>query len=146
MKYIVLLGDGMADHPLDACGGRTAIEAARTPKMDRIAALGCSGLFCPVPEGMPPGSDVGNLSVFGYDPRKVFSGRAAIEAANQGIALAEDEVAFRFTVGGLTIGRLIDAAEDFCAGFIREHGGRLDYIHGDETAADMARQPGCCAN
>lgn len=121
MKYIVLLGDGMADHPLDACGGRTAIEAARTPNMDRIAALGCSGLFCPVPEGMPPGSDVGNLSVFGYDPRKVFSGRAAIEAANQGIALAEDEVAFRCNLVSLDHGTM----KDFTSGHITTEEARL---------------------
>lgn len=114
MKYVVLLGDGMADHPLEACGGLTAIEAARTPCMDRMATLGCSGLFCPVPEGMPPGSDVGNLSVFGYDPREVFSGRAAIEAANQGISLADDEIAFRCNLVSLDDGTM----KDFTSGHI----------------------------
>ncbi len=114
MKYIVLLGDGMADHPLDALNNRTPIEAAHTPHMDRIAALGCSGLFCPIPEGMPPGSDVGNLSLFGYDPRVSFSGRAAIEAANQGITLEEDEVAFRCNLVTLDDGVM----QDFTAGHI----------------------------
>lgn len=114
MKYIVLLGDGMADHPLEACGGLTAIEAARTPHMDRIAELGCSGLFCPIPDGMPPGSDVGNLSLFGYNPREVFSGRAAIEAANQGITLGDDEVAFRCNLVSLDDGRM----KDFTSGHI----------------------------
>lgn len=114
MKYIVLLGDGMADHPLEACGGRTAIEAANTPNMDRMADLGCSGMFCPVPEGMPPGSDVGNLSVFGYNPREVFSGRAAIEAANQGITLGDDEVAFRCNLVSLGDGKM----KDFTSGHI----------------------------
>ena len=121
MKYIVLLGDGMADHPLEACGGRTAIEAANTPNMDRIADLGCSGLFCPIPEGMPPGSDVGNLSVFGYNPLENFSGRAAIEAANQGITLAEDEVAFRCNLVSLNDGTM----EDFTSGHITTDEARL---------------------
>jgi len=114
VKYIVLLGDGMADHPLEACGGLTALEAAHTPNMDRVADAGCSGLFCPVPEGMPPGSDVGNLSVFGYDPRTFFSGRAAIEAASQGIALAGDEVAFRCNLVCLDNGVM----KDFTSGHI----------------------------
>lgn len=114
MKYIVLLGDGMADHPLDACDGKTAIEAAHTPNMDRIAAMGCCGLFYPIPEGMPPGSDVGNLSVFGYDPRVSFSGRAAIEAVNQGIHLADDEVAFRCNLVTLANGIM----QDFTSGHI----------------------------
>ena len=114
MKYIILLGDGMADHPLDECQGKTPLEAARTPNMDRVVSLGVTGLFCPIPEGMPPGSDVGNLSVFGYDHRVSFSGRAAIEAANQGIQLAEDEVAFRCNLVTLNNGTL----EDFTAGHI----------------------------
>ncbi len=114
MKYIILLGDGMADHPLDVLDGRTPIEAARTPNLDRIAAKGATGLFCPIPEGMPAGSDVGNLSLFGYDPRVSFSGRAAIEAANQGIVLAEDEVAFRCNLVCLEDG----AMKDFTAGHI----------------------------
>ncbi len=121
MKYIVLLGDGMADHPLAILGGLTPIEAAHTPNMDRIAHLGCSGLFCTVPEGMPPGSDVGNLSVFGYNPREFFSGRAAIEAANQGISLAEDEVAFRCNLVCLEDGRM----KDFTSGHITTEEARL---------------------
>lgn len=114
MKYIILLGDGMADHPLDACQGRTPIEAAHTPNMDRVARMGVTGLFCPIPEGMPPGSDVGNLSLFGYDPRVSFSGRAAIEAASQGITLAANEVAFRCNLVTLSDGVM----KDFTAGHI----------------------------
>lgn len=95
MKYIILLGDGMADVPLDVLGGKTPLEAAHTPALDHIAATGATGLFCPIPEGLPAGSDIGNLSMFGYDPRASFRGRAPIEAANQGITLAEDEVAYR---------------------------------------------------
>jgi len=114
VKYIILLGDGMADHPLEACNGKTAIEAATTPNMDYMAAIGSVGLFNPIPEGMPAGSDVGNLSMFGYDPRVSFSGRAAIEAANQGIMLANDEVAFRCNL--VTLGNGV--MQDFTSGHI----------------------------
>lgn len=114
MKYIVLLGDGMADHPLAECAGKTTIEAANTPNIDRIVDLGCTGLFCPIPDNMAAGSDVGNLSLFGYDPRVSFSGRAAIEAANQGIMLADDEVAFRCNLVTLGDGVM----QDFTSGHI----------------------------
>ncbi len=95
MKYLVLLGDGMADYPLEELGGRTPLQAAATPAMDAAAQQGVSALFCPIPEGMSPGSDVGNLSMFGYNPRECYTGRAPLEAANQGIELASDEVVFR---------------------------------------------------
>ena len=95
MKYLILLGDGMADYPLPDYGDRTPIEIANTTAMDMVAQKGVLGQFCPIPEGMPPGSDIGNLSMFGYDPRNAFNGRAPIEAASQGISLAPDEVAFR---------------------------------------------------
>lgn len=114
MKYIILLGDGMADHPIEAYNGKTTIEAANTPNMDRIAELGCTGSFCPIPDDMPAGSDVGNLSLFGYNPQVNFSGRAAIEAANQGIHLADDEVAFRCNL--VTLGNGI--MQDFTSGHI----------------------------
>src|SRR5688500_9909032 len=95
MKYLIVIGDGMADYPLPEYGDRTPIEVAKTPAMGRVAEFGVCGLFCPIPDGMPPGSDIGNLSMFGYNPREAFRGRAPIEAANQGIVLAENEVAFR---------------------------------------------------
>lgn len=114
MKYIVLLGDGMADWPLEAYGGRTPLEAARTEAMDRAASLGTLGQFCPIPDGFPPGSDIGNLSCFGYDPRKVFSGRAPMEAANQNIPLAENEVCFRCNLVNIQDGQMVD----FTAGHI----------------------------
>ena len=95
MKYIVIVPDGMADYPLEELGGRTPLEAARTPNMDLLAKDGKIGQALFVPEGMVPGSDVANLSIFGYDPRKYFSGRAPLEAINLGIKLKEDEIAFR---------------------------------------------------
>jgi 2,3-bisphosphoglycerate-independent phosphoglycerate mutase len=96
-KYVLLVGDGMADYGLEELGGRTPVEAARTPNMDRIAACRI-GLVKTVPEGMEPGSDVANLSLLGYDPRKYYSGRAPLEAASMGIALKADQVAFRMNL------------------------------------------------
>jgi len=87
----------MADYRLEDLGGRTPIEAARTPYMDRIAG-GRIGLVKTVPEGMDPGSDVANLSLLGYDPRTYYSGRAPLEAASMGIALKADQVAFRMNL------------------------------------------------
>ncbi|MDD5746875.1 MAG: cofactor-independent phosphoglycerate mutase [Candidatus Omnitrophica bacterium] len=95
MKYIVLVADGMADYPLEELGGRTPLEVARTPNMDFLAVNGKIGMAACVPEGMAAGSDVANLSIFGYDPRKYFSGRAPLEAINLGIQLRDDEIAFR---------------------------------------------------
>ena len=94
-KYAVLLGDGMADQPLEELGGRTPLEAARTPNMDLLALRGQSGMVSTVPTGMPPGSDVAILSVLGYDPEKYYTGRAPLEAAKLGIHLAANETAFR---------------------------------------------------
>ena len=83
-KYIVLVPDGMADYPLDEFGGRTPLEVARTPNMDFMAVNGKIGISSFIPQGMTPGSDVANLSVLGYDPKKYFSGRAPFEAINLG--------------------------------------------------------------
>jgi len=98
MKYIVLLGDGMADDPQDSLGGRTPLEAAHTPNMDRIAACGRIGLTRTVPENMEPGSDVANLAVLGFEPQKHYTGRAAIEAAAMGITLGPGQAAFRMNL------------------------------------------------
>ncbi len=95
MKYITLVPDGVADEPLPELGGRTPLQAASTPHMDRLAREGLSGLVRIIPSGMSPGSDVGNMSVLGYDATKGFSGRAPLEAANLGIRLKDDELAFR---------------------------------------------------
>ena len=95
MKYIILVPDGLADEPLKELDGKTPMEAAKTPNMDYLAAHGLSALVQTIPDGMPPGSDVGNLSLMGYDPKTNFSGRASLEAANLGIKLKDDEVVFR---------------------------------------------------
>ncbi len=95
MKYIVLVPDGMADYPVELLGGKTPLEVAHTPNMNYLANHGMTGLIRTIPEGMSPGSDIGNLAIMGYDPRENFSGRAPLEAANQNIILKDDEIAFR---------------------------------------------------
>lgn len=95
MKYIILIGDGMADNAIDELDGKTPLEFADTPNLDSLAGTGRFGLFQTVPAGFPPGSDVANLSVLGYDPRKYYSGRAPLEAASIGVKLAPDDVAYR---------------------------------------------------
>jgi 2,3-bisphosphoglycerate-independent phosphoglycerate mutase len=94
-KYIILVGDGMGDYPLMELEGGTPLEAARTPNMDRLVRRGRLGLVRTVPEGMEPGSDVANMSLLGYDPRRYHTGRGPLEAASMGIWLAADEMAFR---------------------------------------------------
>jgi 2,3-bisphosphoglycerate-independent phosphoglycerate mutase len=95
MKYAIVIPDGCADEPLEALGGKTPLQAARIPAMDEIARLGVVGRANNVPAHLPPGSDVANLSLFGYDPNKYFTGRAPLEAAAQGIKLGKDDWAVR---------------------------------------------------
>jgi 2,3-bisphosphoglycerate-independent phosphoglycerate mutase len=101
-KYVLLVGDGMADYPLGELGGKTPLQKAETPHMDRIAACRV-GLVKTIPEGMDPGSDVANLSVLGYDPRKYYTGRAPLEAASMGISLGSKQVAFRMNLVTLDV-------------------------------------------
>ncbi len=117
MKYLILLGDGMADDPLAVLGNKTPLEYARTPHMDRMAAEGTLGLIDTIPPGLPPGSDVANLTVLGYDPRVCYTGRGPLEAANMGISLAPEDVAFRCNL--VTLGSDEDPVmDDFTAGHI----------------------------
>ncbi|MBW6511007.1 MAG: cofactor-independent phosphoglycerate mutase [Desulfuromonadaceae bacterium] len=118
MKYIVLLGDGMSDEPVAELDGQTPLQAAKTPVMDELAAAGLTGVAATVPETFHPGSDVANLSVFGYDPATCYSGRAPLEAASMGVKLAPDDVAFRLNLVNLqaNFGKLYMA--DFSAGHI----------------------------
>lgn len=95
MKYAIVIPDGCADEPLPGLGGRTPLQAANTPAMDQIARLGVVGRSNNVPAHLPAGSDVANLSLFGYDPNQYFTGRAPLEAAAQGIKLGPDDWAIR---------------------------------------------------
>ena len=95
MKYVVCVPDGCADEPVDALDGLTPLQAANTPVLDALAARGEVGRAAVIPTGMPPGSDVGNMSIFGYDPAVYHTGRAPIEAAALGLKLRPDQVAYR---------------------------------------------------
>ena len=98
MKYVVILGDGMADLPIEALGGKTPLEYADTPAMDALAAVGEIGMVHTIPDGMKPGSDTANLSVLGYDPKKYYSGRSPLEALSIGVDMKTTDVAMRCNI------------------------------------------------
>jgi 2,3-bisphosphoglycerate-independent phosphoglycerate mutase len=108
MKFALLVGDGMADFPLDELEGKTPLQAARTPFMDKIACEGAVGLVCTIPDGMPAGSDIANMNILGYDVAKYYTGRAPLEAASRGIELAGNEIAFRCNLVTVEDSRMID--------------------------------------
>lgn len=118
MKYIILQGDGMADYPLEQFGGKTPLEVAATPNMDWLASHGVFGLAHTIPEGFPPGSDVGNMSILGYDPARYHTGRAPLEAASVGVALSPADIAFRCNLVTLDKKENCAVMRDFTAGHI----------------------------
>lgn len=119
MKYLILVGDGMGDYPVAELDGKTPLEAAHTPMMDDLCRKGEFFLNCTVPEGFPPGSDVANMSLMGYDPAGYYTGRAPIEAAAMGVVLASDETAFRCNLVTLSHGNNGKMTmDDFSAGHI----------------------------
>jgi len=95
MKYVLIIGDGMADEPVPELGGKTPLQYADIPAMDTLASAGAPGSVLTIPEGLPAGSDTAILSIFGYDPRRCYAGRAPLEAAAQGIKLSQGDVAYR---------------------------------------------------
>ena len=127
MKYIVVLCDGMADDPLVELGGRTPLEAAHTPNMDRLAKTAEIGMVRTVPEGMAPGSDTANLSVIGYDPKKYYSGRSPLEALSIGTEMGADDVSFRCNL--VTLSEEEDCYEDRII---------LDHSSGEISTEDAA--------
>ncbi len=141
MKYIIIHGDGMADWPCEELGGKTPLEAARKPYMDLIASRGTLGLVATIPEGMPSGSDVGTMTMLGYDPARYHTGRAPIEAASMGIELGPDDVVFRMNLVSLkhdASGALI--MDDFTSGHITsEESGKLVADLSRELAGDRYR-------
>ena len=114
MKYLIVLGDGMADEPIAELGGKTPLEVAETPFMDQIAREGAMGLLKTVPDGYQPGSDIANLGVLGYDVKTCYTGRGALEAASMGIELGPTDMAYRCNLVTITNGVMID----FSAGHI----------------------------
>ncbi len=121
MKYLVLVPDGCADEPLAELDGRTPLEAAHMPHLARLAAAGEVGQAEVIPAGLPPGSDVGNLAILGYDPAEYHTGRAPIEAAAMGVDLAPGEVAFRCNL--VTV--IDDVMVDFAAGHVTSEQSRV---------------------
>ena len=143
MKYVILLGDGMADYPLRELGGKTPLAFARTPYMDYVASEGTLGLVDTIPSGFSPGSDIANLSILGYDPRKYYTGRGPLEAASQGVQLGVDDVAFRCNL--VTIGAGENPAmEDFTSGHITSPEARqiIDDLHRELGTAEFQFYPG----
>lgn len=121
MKYVTLLCDGCADLPSERLGGKTPLQAAHKPHMDALAPVSEVGMTHTVPQGMSPGSDVANLSIIGYDPTACYTGRSPLEAANIGVPMGDDDVAFRCNLVTLSDGELYDNKTilDYCAGDIR---------------------------
>ncbi|MBR5566395.1 MAG: cofactor-independent phosphoglycerate mutase [Roseburia sp.] len=116
MKYLVILGDGMADRPIDVLGGKTPLEYASTPKMDELASKGEIGMVHTIPDGMKPGSDTANLSVLGYDPKKYYSGRSPLEALSIGVPMKDSDIALRCNIVTLS-----EEEDDYEARTIIDH-------------------------
>lgn len=124
MKYLILVGDGMGDHPVAELDNATPLEVAATPTMDSLCQEGELFLTHTVPQGFPPGSDVANLSLLGYDPSLYYTGRAPLEAASMGISLSPDETAFRCNLVTLAHDKATFQMVDFSA----------DHISSEEAA------------
>jgi len=107
-KYAIIIPDGAADEPLDQFNGQTALEAAKIPNIDKISTLGRQGLVRTIPEGMEAGSDVAQMSLLGYDPRRYYTGRAPIEAAARNIKLSSGDWIFRCNLVTIADGKMVD--------------------------------------
>src|SRR3954451_354846 len=120
MKYVIVIPDGCADEPQAALGGKTPLQAAHKPNMDRIARTGVVGRSNNVPPTLTAASDVATLSLFGYDPQAVYTGRAPLECAAMGLQLGPDDWAVRCNLVTVEDGRM----RDFTAGHINSDDGR----------------------
>ena len=140
MKYIIILGDGMADEPIGSLGGRTPLQAACKPSIDRVAALGRSGMLATVPAGFAPGSEIANLSVLGYDLPKVFEGRGSLEAASMGVRIEDGEMAMRCNLLTIEQGRI----KNHSAGHItsEEAAELIDFLQKELGGGDANFFPG----
>jgi len=120
MKYVVIVGDGMADYGIEGLGGKTPLMVARTPHMDWLAKHGEIGLVRTIPRGFTPGSEIANLSIFGYDPHRYYTGRGPLEAASLGVRLDPKDIAFRCNLVTLQFEGSKTLMEDFSAGHITD--------------------------
>ena len=146
MKYIVIIGDGMADRPMDETGGLTVLQKAATPNMDWLAGKGELGMVRTIPSGFPPGSDVANLSIMGYDPARYYTGRAPLEAASMGIELKDDDVAFRCNLVTLALDSdsSCTTMQDYSSGHITSEEGRelISALNEELKSEDVVFYPG----
>ena len=140
MKYIVLLGDGMSDYPIAELGGKTPLQVAKVPNLDFIAREGVAGVVRTIPRGMDPGSDIGTLSVFGYNPKTCYTGRAPLEAASIGVNLEASDVAFRCNLVTIKNGIM----DDYSAGHIKTEDARefIKLINSSLSDNEMKFYPG----
>lgn len=142
MKLLFLIGDGMGDWPHKDLDGKTPLEAARTPAMDALAVRGVCGTIRTVPQGMPPGSDVANMALLGFDPATKLTGRGPIEAAAMGLDLAPDDLVFRANLVSVTAFNDAGTMLDYAAGHISGEQAarcieRLQAVLADETAFEL---------
>jgi len=135
MKYLIIVGDGMADYPIDSLGGKTPLTVAKTPNMDWLTRHGELGLVKTCPDGLTPGSEIANLSIMGYDPVRYFTGRGPIEAASLGVQLGADDIAFRCNLVTLSKKDADVIMEDYAAGHITD-------VEAKEIVMDLDRQMG----
>ncbi|MBN1521234.1 MAG: phosphoglycerate mutase, partial [Candidatus Aureabacteria bacterium] len=133
MKYVFIIPDGLADLPLEDLDGKTPVEVARTPNLDRLAREGACGMARNVPKSLPPGSDVACLSLLGFDPKKYYTGRGPLEAASQNILLKEDELAFRCNLVTIFQNKMID----YSGGHISSKEGRVLIEKLNQTFCDI---------
>jgi 2,3-bisphosphoglycerate-independent phosphoglycerate mutase len=135
-KYVIIIPDGAADNPIEQFGNKTVLEAADKPNMDKISSSGLLGIVRTVPEGMDPGSDVAQMSLLGYDPKKYYTGRAPIEAVARNIQLSPDDWVFRCNLVTFADGKMADHS----AGHIStEEGSRLIQELNEQLQTDKLR-------
>jgi 2,3-bisphosphoglycerate-independent phosphoglycerate mutase len=146
MKYVVIIGDGMADRPLKELGGKTPLQKAFTPHMDRLANEGIIGKTRTIPSGFYPGSDVANLSILGYNPLKFYTGRAPLEAASIGVKLNKSDISFRCNLVTLKFDKQRKKAimEDYSSGHITTEEARvlISEINNEFGTEDIHFYPG----
>ena len=140
MKHIIILGDGMADHAVERLGGKTLLQHARPEYMNRLARMGRTGRLITVPEGFPPGSEVANTAILGYDLNKVYEGRGPLEAASIGYDMQPDDFAIRCNIITLEDGKIITHN----GGNLQTEDARvlIDYLN-EQLAAPINREQGC---
>jgi 2,3-bisphosphoglycerate-independent phosphoglycerate mutase len=144
MKYVVLVGDGMADYPLEELGGKTPLMAANTPHMDWVAGNGMVGLVKTIPPGFSSGTEIANMSLFGYDPARYFTGRGPLEAASMKVSLEADDLAFRCNLVTLGMSGPRVIMEDFTADHISSEEAReiIQDIDEEMGSAEIRFYPG----